>query len=118
MLMARLVEAENDVWHGQATSAVQLRALDDFRQYIASENRKLQQRIAACEQKIIAQRERVVEERKSARLLDRLRNKRHAEWEKDFDRELEALAAESYLTRWVRMNGSPNGNGNGPLKGF
>ena len=95
-------EAEIAVWSGGATDAVQLRALDDFRLYIASEQRKLLQRMTACEQKIAAQRERVIEERRRATLLDRLRERRHADWQKDFDRELEALAAESYLANWVR----------------
>lgn len=118
VLMERLLEAENAVWAGESADALQLRALDDFRQYIASENGKLQRKIAESEQLIQTQRERVVEERRSARLLDRLRDRRHTEWEKDFDRELEALAAESYLARWVRTNGNAHGNADGPLKGF
>jgi hypothetical protein len=118
MLMERLVEAENAVWDGRSTDALQLRALDDFRQYIASENARLQRKIADAEHSIQKQRECVVEERRSARLLDRMRDRRHTEWEKDFDRELEALAAESYLARWVRVNGNAKGAANRPLQGF
>ena len=97
-----LAEAESAVWTGAATDAFELRALDEFRLYIASEQRKLAQRMTVCDRKIAEQRERVIEERRRAALLDRLRDRRRAEWQKDFDKELEALAAESYLANWVR----------------
>jgi hypothetical protein len=97
-----LAEAESAVWIGAATDAFELRALDEFRLFIASEQRKLAQRMTACHQKIVEQRQRVIEERRRAALLDRLRDRRHAEWQKEFDKELEALAAESYLATWVR----------------
>jgi flagellar biosynthesis chaperone FliJ len=95
-------EAESGVWAGGATDAGQLRALDDFRLYIGSEQRKLNQRMTACDLRIVEQRAHVIEERRRATLLDRLRDRRHAEWQKEFDKELEALAAESYLAGWVR----------------
>jgi hypothetical protein len=97
-----LAEAESSVWTGAATNALELRALDEFRLYIASEQRKLGQRMTACDQKIAVQKERVIEERRRAALLDRLRERRHVEWQKEFDKELEALAAESYLSSWAR----------------
>jgi len=44
----------------------------------------------------------VLEAQRRVRLLERLRERRFSEWEAELNRELEALAAESYLARWKR----------------
>jgi hypothetical protein len=46
------------------------------------------------------------EARRRCRLLERLRERRRAEWKTENDRELEQVAAESYLARWGRVQSS------------
>ncbi len=101
-LDARGAEAELAVWSNGAAEAINLRALDDFRQHLASERLKLRERVAECDRRTLAQRSRVLEERRQSKLLDHLRERRRGEWQREFDKELEALAADSYLARWVR----------------
>jgi hypothetical protein len=36
-------------------------------------------------------------------LLEKLEQRRRAEWQREADRELESLAAESFLARWNRQ---------------
>jgi hypothetical protein len=43
-----------------------------------------------------------MEARRRCRLLEKLKERRRAEWEKARDRELEELASESFLARWNR----------------
>ena len=49
-----------------------------------------------------AQYQRMLEARRRCRLLERLKERRLAEWTSARDRELEEIAAESYLARWSR----------------
>lgn len=47
-----------------------------------------------------AQKARVLEARRRIRLLETLRESRHAEWLSEADREQETFAAEAFLARW------------------
>ena len=98
----RLAEAERAVWSAGRSDARPLRSLDGFRPYIGAEKRKLSGRMAECDRSISAQRARVLEERRHAKLLDHLHDRRHTEWKREFDKEIEELAAESYNARFVR----------------
>jgi hypothetical protein len=44
----------------------------------------------------------MLEARRRFRLLERLKDRRMAEWKQAGDREIEEVAAESYLARWSR----------------
>src|ERR1039458_7519716 len=57
----------------------------------------------ACEQQVAAQRQKVLEAQRQCRLLEKLEQRRHAEWRREADREMESLAAESFLARWNRQ---------------
>jgi flagellar export protein FliJ len=54
-----------------------------------------------CEQRMEQQRTLLLAARREFRLLEKLRQVRHAEWESAVNREFEALAAETYLARWA-----------------
>ena len=49
---------------------------------------------------IAGQRERIAVARQRCRLLERLREKRLAEWSREIERQLDAFASEAYLARW------------------
>lgn len=80
----------------------ELAALDPFRARQRRERERVLARRAACERRIDEQRERVVEAGRGVRLLERLRDRKLADWHAESAKELEALAAESFLSRWQR----------------
>ena len=101
-LEARRVDAGRGVWSGGSAEASHLRALDDFHHFLAAERLKLRERMAACNLTIAAQRARVIEERRGVKLLDHLKDRRLAVWERAANLEIETIAAESYNSRFMR----------------
>jgi hypothetical protein len=53
-------------------------------------------------QKLAEQQKLMLEARRRCRLLERLKERRFTEWTATRDREVEEIAAESYLARWGR----------------
>lgn len=80
----------------------QLAAFTCHRQYLEREAARLAAQRADCEKRIAAQQQRVVEAERKVRLLERLKERRLAEWTLDFNRETEALASETFLSKWAR----------------
>ena len=60
-------------------------------------------RQAECEQQMASQRQRRREAQRQCRLLEKLEQRRRAEWRVEADKEMENLAAESFLARWNRQ---------------
>jgi flagellar export protein FliJ len=96
------VEAEREVLGLASVEGDTLRALEQHRARVVRETERLGRRRADCEARIEAQRERVLKAERDLRLLERLRDRRLAEWRVTSDREQEALATESFLARWMR----------------
>jgi flagellar FliJ protein len=94
--------AEQALLEAPAVTGSELAALEAYRRRLNLERARKQQELADCEARIEAQRQRVLEAQRRVRLLERLRERRFSEWEAELNRELEALAAESYLARWKR----------------
>jgi len=84
--------------------AVELAALDKFLEHGKRQRQILAGQRAECERLLEAQRQRVMEARRNFQLLDKLKQRRRTAWQADFDRELEAQAAESYLARWTSLS--------------
>jgi flagellar export protein FliJ len=80
----------------------ELAALDAHRHALARAVERLRASSADCERRIAQQRAKVVEAERHVRLLERLKERRLAEWQIESDRELETLASEAFLARWVR----------------
>jgi hypothetical protein len=80
----------------------QLGALCNHRHYLERVAANIAIKRADCEKRIVAQRQRVVEAERAVRLLERLKQRRLAEWNLDFNREMEALASETFLSKWAR----------------
>jgi hypothetical protein len=95
--------AEGVVRQAPVVDASDLWALAAYRQRLIAELQALAQRRTACEQQVAAQRQKVLEAQRQCRLLEKLEQRRHAEWQRAADSELESLAAESYLARWNRQ---------------
>jgi len=95
--------AEVAVRQAAVVEAGDLWALANYRQRLIAEMRALALRRVACEQQLAAQRQKVLEAQLQCRLLEKLEQRRHAEWRRAADREIESLAAESFLALWNRQ---------------
>jgi flagellar export protein FliJ len=95
-------EAERGVLYAASPSATELTALEAHRAHAARELRRLRGERLQCEQRIATQRERLVEAERGMRLLEKLREKQLAEWNRAANREQEAAAAELFLGQLTR----------------
>lgn len=93
---------ESELLVAGTLSGADLSALEAWRLRQRAEREGCERALAEAERRIGEQRERVLEARRRLRLLEKLRERRYAEWRADADREIEAMAAECYLTRWGR----------------
>jgi hypothetical protein len=96
-------QAESTVRTGTAIDAVDLWAWAAYRQRLLAELRALAGRQRECEQQMAAQCERTREAQRQCRLLEKLEERRRAAWRIEADREMESLAAESFLALWNRQ---------------
>lgn len=78
-----------------------LTALGSFRLQVRKKNQDLAARRAECAGHLAAGRSAMLEARRRFRLLERLKERRWEAWRLARDKELEELASESYLARWV-----------------
>lgn len=101
-LESRRSGAETAVRQAPYTQGHELQALARYQERLEREKKSSLERRADCARKMEQQRERVIAARRACRLLEKLRESRHAEWEALVNREFEALAAETYLARWER----------------
>jgi flagellar FliJ protein len=95
--------AESAVRQAAIVEAGDLWALAAYRQRLIAELQALALRRAECEREVAAQRRKVVEAQRQCRLLEKLEQRHQAEWVQEADRELESLAAESFLAQWNRQ---------------
>jgi flagellar export protein FliJ len=95
--------AEQTVREATAVDAADLWAWGAYRRRLLAELKALTGRKRECEQQMAAQRERVREAERQCRLLEKLEERRRAAWRIEADREMENLAAESFLALWNRQ---------------
>lgn len=101
-LNAEKAEAERAVLYAPTVEASELEALESHRFHVAREKGRLGRERSDCQRRIVSQRECVLKAERDVRLLERLREKRLAEWQLAASHEQEALAAELFLGRWQR----------------
>jgi hypothetical protein len=79
-----------------------LAALGSFRLHVRKKRVDLAARRVECVTRQTAGRSVMLEARRRFRLLERLKERRLAEWRLALDKELQELASESYLAGWAR----------------
>lgn len=100
------VEAEEQVRGWQPLSGGDLAALGEFRRGLRVRRQQIALERAKCAAARDAQAKAMLEAQRRCRLLERLRQRREAEWRAAADHALEELASESYLARWqARLEG-------------
>jgi hypothetical protein len=73
-----------------------------FRRSVRAKEKQIALRRAESAQAAEIQLKAMLEAQRRCRLLERLKERRLAEWRTASDRALEELATESYLARWTR----------------
>jgi hypothetical protein len=79
-----------------------LTALGNFRLTVKQQQKEIDVRRLECHKSLEAQQAVMLEARRRCRLLERLKEKRLAEWTSERDHELEQLASESFMAKWGR----------------
>jgi flagellar export protein FliJ len=90
-----LVRAWNPVAGGD------LEALDRFRQHVKTRELEMQVPRQDARRRLAAQQQVMLEARRRLRLLEKLKERRRAEWQAACAKELEEMASESFLARWA-----------------
>jgi hypothetical protein len=96
------IRAEIEVREWRPIAAGDLTALGSFRLYVKSRESEIARLRFEAAQKLAEQQKVMLEARRRCRLLERLKEHRLTEWTAERDREVEEIAAESYLARWSR----------------
>jgi hypothetical protein len=91
---------ESDVRSWNPVAGSDLSALAGYREHVRAEALRLAGRRAARVREVASQQSAVMEARRRCRLLERLKDRRMAEWKAACDREMDEIAAESYLAQW------------------
>jgi hypothetical protein len=99
-LQAAAIHTECEVRRWVAIGGSDLGALAEYRGHVRSEEARLAARREACARAAAAQQAAMLEARRRCRLLEKLRERRLAEWKAASDREVEEMAAESFLAQW------------------
>jgi len=103
-LTAAQSRAEAAVLGLHAIPGSDLRALVEFRARNQGDHKALKVTRTQCESQIAEQRKRLLKARKDCRILEKLKEDRHRAWSLLGDREVEDMAAESYISNWLRSN--------------
>jgi hypothetical protein len=101
-MRASRANAEAQVRAGVWAQGLDLAALGAFRLHVQAKEKDLALRRVEGEKKLEERRNAMLEARRRCRLLERLKERRKGEWDTAFNRELEAVAAESFLAQWNR----------------
>lgn len=83
-------------------SGPDLRALAAFQKRMKTEQAALQAQRVQCEAQIAEQRKRLLKARRDFRVLEKLKERRWKSWTYLTEREIEATAAEAYISKWIR----------------
>ncbi len=94
--------AEREVRGWSPLTGYDLETLAHYRKYVTSQEKQIAGRRDEARQRLAAQQQAMFEARRRCQLLERLRDRRRAEWQAQANKELEELAAESYLANLAR----------------
>jgi hypothetical protein len=103
-LEARSIRTEAEVRQWSSLAGSDLLALSGFRLHVGRRAKELAAQRTQQAGKLAEREQAMLEARRRCRLLERLRERRLAEWQAASGRELEQVASESYLARFARQS--------------
>lgn len=96
------IRAEMEVRRWDPLAGRDLAALGRFRLLVQAREKQIAAERAECWRELAVRKSAMLEARRRCRLLERLKERRLAEWTLARDREPEEVASESFLARWAR----------------
>ncbi len=84
------------------STSAQWLAFESFRKRAERERQQALQKLTAHDEAIEKQRAAVVEAKRAVLLLEKLQEKRRADWQIDADKEMEELTADFSAAQWLR----------------
>lgn len=97
-------QTETDMAASPLLNGLDLQQFASFQLRLRSERASLKANRAQCEVQLVEQRKRLLKARKDVRVLEKLRERRWEAWTYLNDREVEAIAAEAYISKWARSD--------------
>jgi flagellar export protein FliJ len=85
-----------------AIPASDLAQVAEYSRHLQRRKEQLHTEAAQCDDGIGAQRQRCIDADRQYKLLSKYKDRQFGEWRREFERELNQLAAESHLSRWAR----------------
>jgi hypothetical protein len=107
-LAAAAQSAERQVRAWNPLAGLDLDALDAYRLRTKNQRKELAATRTEAVKRLAAQQAQMLDARRKVRLLERLKERRLADWQAAFDQEIEQTAAESYLAQWRRRPTPPS----------
>jgi hypothetical protein len=101
-LQAAGIRAEVQVREFRALAGADLSALGAYRADVRRRETSLADQRQECARELASRQQALIEAQRRCRLLERLKERRLAEWREGLERELQELASESFLARWNR----------------
>ncbi len=101
-IRAEQAQSERTLFAAASVMGAELAVLGDFKQWVKTECGRLQEASAGCQKRIAAQMETVVQRRRDLRLLERLHERKLAEWKQDLAHEIDEQAEELNLRKLTR----------------
>jgi hypothetical protein len=92
--------AETAVRTWNPVAGLELESLGRYRLHLKAEAFRLKMDEDEARRRVAFRQASMLEARRRLRLLENLKARQYAAWKADCDRELEQIAAESYLSRW------------------
>src|SRR5262249_13848379 len=96
--------AEREVRAWKPVAGLELDSLGAFRRHVKGKEAELAATRAEAIKRLAAQQTVLLESRRKVRLLERLKDRRLAEWRAALDKETEETTSESYLALWRSPN--------------
>ena len=100
-LLQQQGRAATDLRNAQSVFGSDLGAVAAYDRYVQKRRLILDKQLAQIEQQITVQSAALREAERKVKLLEKLKERKLVEWTTERDKELEALAAESYLARFL-----------------
>lgn len=102
-LAARKTETRQSVTRLPMVAGRTLAPLTGWFRWTETEDQRYTKLEQALAQELAKRRKVLLEAHRKVRLLEKLREKRHSEWQSAFDREIEEIAADAVNTRYTRQ---------------
>lgn len=100
---ARFLDAQAETLGRKSLASEELAALDGYRRASDMRQHAIDGELQTLEAAIAAQRAELVEAGRQTRLLEKLKDRRRAAWQREADVLLEQEASELYLAQWLQQ---------------